>query len=360
VTDGNGGANYAVTFAASSAGVITPRAITVAAQTDTKVYDGTTSSSGTPLVTSGTVVGGDTLGVSQAFATKDAGTGKVINAAGSVSDGNSGNNYAITFVADGTGVITPRAITVAANGIDKIYDASTVASVTYSDDRLAGDVLSASGSASFADKNVGAGKPVAVSAIALSGPDAPNYTVTSATAATFASITPAALAIRADDASRTESLPNPPFSASFAGLQGDDVPGSLAGSLRFSTPATQISPPGGYAIDASGLASANYTITYVPGVLTVNGVPPGAALGDPLATAYAPMNPGADPVFAFSSYAGVGDFMFAMTGSDGSVSGFLNMLPATAAGGGLPRRPGFPSPCSARTPFAVLRCAGPR
>src|SRR5208282_1786620 len=43
VNDGNGGANYTVTFVTNTTGVITTRAITVTAATNTKIYDGTTS-----------------------------------------------------------------------------------------------------------------------------------------------------------------------------------------------------------------------------------------------------------------------------------------------------------------------------
>ena len=51
--DGNGGANYAVTFVSVDTGVITGRAITVTAATDTKVYDATTSSAAIPTITVG-------------------------------------------------------------------------------------------------------------------------------------------------------------------------------------------------------------------------------------------------------------------------------------------------------------------
>jgi hypothetical protein len=66
-------------------------------------------------------VAGDTATFSQTFDNKNAGTGKTLTAAGNINDGNSGNNYAVTFVADSTGVINPRAITVIADtGQNKI------------------------------------------------------------------------------------------------------------------------------------------------------------------------------------------------------------------------------------------------
>ena len=43
---------------------------------------------------------------SETYDTKNVGTGKTLTPSGSVNDGNSGNNYTITFVTNTTGVIT--------------------------------------------------------------------------------------------------------------------------------------------------------------------------------------------------------------------------------------------------------------
>ncbi|HQN64845.1 MAG TPA: filamentous hemagglutinin N-terminal domain-containing protein [Methylophilus sp.] len=127
VTSASNGAKpvygYQVSGSAASGnvGTITQRAITVTAATDIKTYDGNTSSVGAPTVTSGSIVAGDTGSFSQAFDNRNAGTGKTLTATGSVNDGNSGNNYAVTFVADNTGVINQRAISITANpGQNKI------------------------------------------------------------------------------------------------------------------------------------------------------------------------------------------------------------------------------------------------
>ena len=45
--------------------------------------------------------------------------------AGSVNDGNGGNNYTVTFVNNTTGSITPRPITVTAVASTKTYDGTT-------------------------------------------------------------------------------------------------------------------------------------------------------------------------------------------------------------------------------------------
>jgi hypothetical protein len=51
-------------------------------------------------------------------------------------------------------------LSVSATGVNKVYDATTSATVSLADNRLAGDSLSTSyTSASFANKNVGTPKP---------------------------------------------------------------------------------------------------------------------------------------------------------------------------------------------------------
>ena len=267
-----------MTFVADTSGAITARAITVTAATNTKGYDGTTSAAAAPTIT-GTLATGDSANFTESYDTKNAGTGKTLTATGTVNDGNGGSNYAITFVADTTGLInrlgitgtisagnktydgsseatitargltgvlgtddvqyvggtatfsdknvgtgktvtaiglslagadagnytvngtatanadiTPRPLTVSASGQDKAYDGTTAATVTLSDNRIAGDVFTDTyASASFADKNVGANKPISVSGIAISGADAPNYQLTATTASTAADITTAPL-----------------------------------------------------------------------------------------------------------------------------------------------------------------------
>ncbi|HUQ26705.1 MAG TPA: MBG domain-containing protein, partial [Burkholderiales bacterium] len=163
----------------------------------------------------------------------------------------------------------------------------------------------------------------------------------------------------ANNASRNENLPNPPFSATYSGLKGADSTGSLSGTLLLTTPAILSSPAGSYSINPSGVSSSNYTITYVPGVLSIGTLPPGA-LNDPLATSYgAQFSLGAagDPGSG-TNIASSGDSMFALAGTDGTISEFLNRLPPSAAGGEARRQGGhIGGACSTRTPFSILRCS---
>jgi hypothetical protein len=79
----------------------------------------------------------------------------------------------------------------------------------------------------------------------------------------------AALTVTANNASKTYGDANPAFTASYSGFVNGEGPGNLGGTLTFSTPATQSSPVGSYAITPSGYTSSNYAITYVAGTLTI-------------------------------------------------------------------------------------------
>ena len=195
VSDGNSGDNYTVTFANSTNGTITARPITVTAATDSKTYDGTTSSSGTPTVTTGSLATGDTGNFSQVFDTKNVGTGKTLTPSGSVSDGNSGNNYTVTFANNTTGKITAKQLTASFTAANKIYDGNNSATITGSS--ITGGVVSgetvgishATATATFNDASVGTGKTVTGTGFTLTGADAGNYSLP-ASLTTTASITP--------------------------------------------------------------------------------------------------------------------------------------------------------------------------
>src|SRR4029079_19758112 len=183
VSDGNSGNNYSYTFVASSNGVISQRAITVTAVTNTKTYDGTTSAAATPTISpAGSIQTGDTANFSESYDNRDAGSGKTLIPAGSVSDGNSGLNYAVTFVDDTTGVLNQRPITVTAATNTKTYDGNTTAAATptvsssYSPAIAGGDT--ADFSESYDNRNVGSGKTLTPPGTVSDGNSANNYSYT--------------------------------------------------------------------------------------------------------------------------------------------------------------------------------------
>ena len=190
---------------------ITAKALTVTGLTGVnRTYDGTTAATltGTAALPAAEAAGagstadgkpytGDTLSLggtaSAAFADKNVnpvGSPKTITVTGITLGGAGAGNYTITQPAGITANITQKSLTVGATGINKIYDGTTTATVTPSDNRVASDVLTASyTTAAFASKNVATGIAVSVSGISISGTDSGNYTLVATTAAATANIT---------------------------------------------------------------------------------------------------------------------------------------------------------------------------
>ncbi len=117
LADGTGLASNYTLAGGTQTGTITPRPIMVSAQTDSKTYDGTTSSSVAPVITSGSLVAGDSAAIAQRYDTKDAGTGKTLTASAAIDDGNGGANYSVTYVPDETGVVTPATLVYTADPV---------------------------------------------------------------------------------------------------------------------------------------------------------------------------------------------------------------------------------------------------
>jgi len=189
--------NYTFNTTASTAADITARALTVGASAASRVYDGSTAAT---VALKDNRVAGDSLELSSSgatFADKNAGAGKTVSVAGIAIAGLDAGNYTVNRSATASADITARALTVGATGVNRVYDGGTAAAVTLQDNRVAGDSLVLSNSsASFADKNAGAGKTVSVTGIAIGGVDAANYTVNTA-AETSADITARALTVSA-------------------------------------------------------------------------------------------------------------------------------------------------------------------
>src|SRR6185503_4358383 len=192
---GTDATNYTANATASDTADITARSLSVTATGVNKVYDGTTSAT---VTLSDNRLAGDNLTTSYtgaSFSNKNVGTAKTVSVSGITLSGADASNYTANTTASTTANISALALTVSATGANKVYDGTTTATVTLSDDRLAGDSLATSyTSASFANKNVAIAKTVSVSGIALSGTDAGNYTA-NATASTTADITIRALTI---------------------------------------------------------------------------------------------------------------------------------------------------------------------
>lgn len=102
--------DYSVTSPIIATADITPLAITVTAQPNTKVYDGGTTATATPTI-SPSLAPGDTGSFTESYNSPDIGTGITLTPSGTVSDGNGGLNYTVTFDPENVGVITAAPVT---------------------------------------------------------------------------------------------------------------------------------------------------------------------------------------------------------------------------------------------------------
>ncbi len=140
------------------------------------------------------------------------------------------NDYSISYVS-GSLTVTKKALTISATGVNKIYDGTTNATVTLSDDRVTSDLFTDSYASAIytTDKHVGTSKPISVTGISIAGTDANNYTFNT-TAATTADITKKAVTFTIGNATQTYGSPvdlNPTWTPS---------PYNQAGSAFYSTP----------------------------------------------------------------------------------------------------------------------------
>ena len=190
---GNDLGNYSIAADASGVADISRAVLNAGGfSAASKVYDGNTSASLSVLFEG--LVGNDQVALSGALASfgdKNAGKGKNVNYSYDSSNlqGADAGNYVLASGSGSTTAdITPRALNVQFNGINKTYDGTTGAALNFGDDRVAGDRLDVSALASFGDKNAGAGKTVFVTNMGLGGADAGNYVLTSAGGTTQATI----------------------------------------------------------------------------------------------------------------------------------------------------------------------------
>ena len=185
--------------------------LSITAQSQTKDYDGTVASIGAPFVSSGSLKYSDTLNFIQQFLTKIVGMNKTIVPTGSVSDGNSGNNYTVTTINSTTGRIKRIPLSISGiTGVSKMYDGNNSASVNTGSATLTGvipgDNVSLDFTAmvtTFSNKIVGVGKTITITGVILTGSDAANYTLSPITGVT-ANITPAPLIITGTTVSHKE------------------------------------------------------------------------------------------------------------------------------------------------------------
>ncbi len=239
VNDNNSGGNYTVGTVANTTGEIDKAQLSINAifakfavpGSNTKTYDSTTTSVAVPVVSG--LIGGDSVtGLSESYTNPNAGTGKTlnVNAGYTVNDGNSGGNYAVTTIADTTGVINQAALTITAQTNTKGYDSTTTSAAKPTVAGLIGNDTVTGLNETYANPNAGTGKTLNVSAgyTVNDGNSGGNYTVATA-ANTTGVITKAALTITALTNTKTyNASTNALATPTVAGLQGADTATALA------------------------------------------------------------------------------------------------------------------------------------
>ncbi len=174
----------------------------------------------------------------------------------------------------GTLLVNRKTLTPSFTGQDKTYDGTNSATVSVSDNRLSGDVLSISRSAAFtAGADAGTGKAIGVTDVLLSGADAANYSLAATTGSTTANITPAALTVRANDDAKfvTLSDANGYAGVTYTGFVNGETALALGGTLAISRSNSGTNTAGSYSgvLVPSGLSSNNYSISYARGDYTI-------------------------------------------------------------------------------------------
>ena len=203
--------------------------------------------------------------------------------------GVAGSPYTVTYVFVGnatftaasnvntTVTVTPAPLTITADGVSRVYGASDPSlGVSYTGfvngetPSVLGGTLSVEDSDAAPTTSVGTYE----GAITASGETSTNYNITYVGG--NLTVTPAPLAITADDVSRVYGASDPSLGVSYTGFVNGETPSVLGGSLSVEdSDAASTTSVGTYegAITASGETSTNYTITYIGGKLTVTPAP---------------------------------------------------------------------------------------
>jgi filamentous hemagglutinin family protein len=188
VNDGNGGANYAVTFAPVATGEIDRRVVTLSG---TRVYDGTANASASILTVTDDVDGGKlTISGTGILTGQHQGNDALAGAGTLTLGGSAAANYTLTG-ATGTVAVTPLAVVLTGG---RVYDGSTGAASTILTvaNAIGGDTVKvASGSGVLASKTVGSESIAGFGTLAFANNSYGDYTLTGATGSV--NITPAVL-----------------------------------------------------------------------------------------------------------------------------------------------------------------------
>jgi filamentous hemagglutinin family protein len=273
---------------------ITAAALSVTANNASKTYDGQAYSGGNGVSYSGFVnnESSSVLGGSLAYGGSSQGA---VNA-GSYTltpSGLSSSNYSISYT-NGALTVNPATLTITANAASRTYGSANPAFSGTVTGFVAGQnaANALGGSLAFStsatqSSNVGSYGLTGSGLTANNG----NYVfVQAAGNASALTITPAALSVTANNASKTYD--GQAYSGgngvSYSGFVNNESSSVLGGSLAYGGSSQGAVNAGSYTLTPSGLSSSNYSISYTNGALTIAG---GAATPAPAPVAVAEVKP---------------------------------------------------------------------
>ncbi len=270
-----GDATYSASTSSPASFTISPAALTITADNQTKVYgaalptftasysgfvDGESAASLTTL---------PTLTTTATASSHVSGSPYAINVGGAVDE-----DYTISYVA-GALTVTAVPLTITADNQTKVYGTALPSLTASYMGFVNGDTSASlttqptlSTTATAASHVVGSPYAITVGG-AVDGDYSISYVAGSLT------VTAAPLTISADDKTKVYGAALPTLTASYSGLVNGDASTSLATQPTLSTTATANSHVGGspYAINVGGAADTDYNISYVAGALTVTAAP---------------------------------------------------------------------------------------
>ncbi|HCY16337.1 MAG: hypothetical protein A2Z93_08425 [Curvibacter sp. GWA2_64_110] len=257
---------------------ITAAALSVTANNASKTYDGQAYSGGNGVSYSGFVNNEDAnaLGGSLAWGSSSQGA---VNA-GSYTltpSGLTSSNYNISYT-NGALTVNPATLTITTNAASRTYGSANPAFSGTVTGFVAGQnaANALGGSLAFStsatqSSNVGSYGLTGNGLTANNG----NYVFVQATGnASALTITPAALSVTANNASKTYD--GQAYSGgngvSYSGFVNNEDANALGGSLAWGSSSQGAVNAGSYTLTPSGLTSSNYNISYTNGALTIAGV----------------------------------------------------------------------------------------
>ena len=305
---GTKAANYSLIEPTGMTGGINKALLTLTTSDVVKVYNGTTSVAGAStapslVVTSGTLYanasnGGvidSVSGGTFAFTNANAGVGNkavtVSNA--TVTDGNGGGNYTVSYANNTTSTINPAALTLSTSNVVKTYDgtlsvagATTAPALTVTSGTLyanasnggATDAVTG-GSFAYTDANAGTGnKTVTVSGATFSSGNAGNYTVSYAnnTTSTINTATPTLTGL--SNQNKTVGAANFTLAANSNSVGAVTYTSSdpTVAAVNPATGEVTVVAAGNATITAAQAANGNYALGNATYTLTVSAAPPPA------------------------------------------------------------------------------------